>query len=558
MSLTHLCRPSYGKAVAALTGWETRLFVVIASGLLLVSSLPYMAGYVWAPAGTEFGGFLINLDDSYSYVSAMQQGMAGAWRYQVLYTPEEHPGAYLHIFYILLGKLSLPLGLNPVQTYHLLRLCCGLTMLIAAYLFLSLFLHTAQHRLAALSLIGFSSGLGWVVLLTGSTDLRGLLPVDFWMTGAYTFFTMFTFPHSAAAVTMLLLFVFLAVRHVEKPQVHTLLLAATANVVLCAIHPFTILLVWGILATYWVLLFVSRRQLPRYEAAAFVVWALAPAPLIVYFYSAFLVDRVLANWAAQNILLSPAFPRLLLGYGLLVPLAAGGALHILHRWDERKILLLAWVLAAVTLLYMPFTLQRRMVEGLHVPISVLATIGLFDGLVPYAMRSKRLSRFACWRGYTKQGLRRLLVFSVIVATFPSSLCVLVGSSASALHHDPDLFHEREEIEALEWLGRNTAVEDTVLTSYRVGRYIPARIGHRVFMGHFHETVERDNKILLAQSFFSEGTSDRDRRRVLSEYGIRYVFYGPSEKEMGASDLSQQPYLTPVYRNDLVTIYGVQL
>ena len=126
-----------------------------------------------------------------------------------------------------------------------------------------------------------------------------------------------------------------------------------------------------------------------------------------------------------------------------------------------------------------------------------------------------------------------------------------------LRHDPDLFHRREEVQAIGWLGQNTASEDTVLASYEVGRYLPARIGHRVFMGHMHETVQLSEKTRLADIFFSEDTTDRDRRRLLSEYRIRYVLYGPSEMEMGRFDPSLAPYLTPVYSNDLVAVFSVQ-
>jgi len=526
--------------------------------VVAISAVPYVLGYLAAGPQLEFGGFLIDLDDSYSYVAAMQQGIAGGWRYQVLHTPEDHPGAYLHTFYIALGKLSVLMGLSPMATYHLCRLACALALLLAAYLFLSLFLETPQARLVALSLIAFSSGLGWVVLLTGSTTLRGLSPLDFWLIDAYTFFTLFTFPHSAVAVALLLVFLFLAVKYVERPRLSILVLGAAALLGLCAIHPFSALLVDGILAAYWILLTLDRKKIIRREAAAFALWALVPVPLVVYYYSAFIRDPVLANWAALNILPSPPLAHLLLGYGILVPLAAGGVIRAFQGWNERRLLLAAWVFAAVVLLYVPFTLQRRMVEGLHVPVCTLAAIGLFECLVPCMMRAGWVCRFARWRGYTSEGLKRLLLFSVIVATFPSNLYLLASTTASVLHHNPGLFHKQEEIEAIDWLGGNTATTDTVLASYNVGRYLPARIGHRVFMGHFHETVRVNDKLQLADSFYSEDTSDSARRRLLSEYGIRYVFHGPSEKEMGRFDPSEAPYLTPVYRNELVTIYMVHL
>lgn len=284
---------------------EIGVVIGIAVVVLTASSIPYALGYCCAPEGLEFGGFVVDLDDSLSYVAAMQQGISGGWRYLVLFTPEDHPGAYLHTFYLALGKLSALLGLSPLQMYHAGRLACGLVLLVTAYIFLSLFLESREKRMVAYLLVCFSSGLGWVVLLTGSTTLAGLSPLDFWLMDAYTFFTILTFPHSAAAVTLLLLFLTLALRHIETSRLWTLILGIVSLLCLCMIHPFTALLVDGILLVYWVFLTIHRKTVPVREGLAFAIWVLVPLPLIAYYYSAFIGDPVLMNWSAQNILPSP-------------------------------------------------------------------------------------------------------------------------------------------------------------------------------------------------------------------------------------------------------------
>jgi hypothetical protein len=537
---------------------EIAVVVGIALVVLAASSLPYVLGYCCAPEGLEFGGFVVDLDDSFSYVAAMQQGIDGGWRYRVLFTPEDHPGAYLHTFYLALGKLSVPLGLSLLQMYHIGRLACGLLLLVTAYFFLSLFLESRAERMVAYSLVCFSSGLGWVVLLTGSTTLAGLSPLDFWLMDAYTFFTILAFPHSAAAVALLLLFLTLALRHIETPRLWTLIVGTVSLLFLCIIHPFTALLIDGILLTYWVLLGIHRRTVPGREGLSFAIWVLAPVPLIAYYQSAFIGDPVLANWSAQNILASPPITHLLLGYGILTPLALAGAIHLLREAQERRLLLVAWVVAALILLYVPFTLQRRMVEGLHMPLCVLATVGLFAYLVPLVMRSALAQRLARWRDYRSEGLQRLFLFSIIVATCPSNLYVIAGYGAAVSSHHPTLYYERNEVDAVDWLHEHTSATDTVLASYRIGRYVPARAGNRVFIGHFHETMHLEEKQRLADSFFQNTSGDDARRRLLSDYGIRYVFHGPAEKEMGGFDPSEASYLTRVYANESVAIYSVNL
>jgi hypothetical protein len=531
----------------------------IAVVVVAISSVPYLLGYLSATPDTEFGGFVVDLDDSFSYLAKMQQGVWDGWRYRIPFTTEEHPGAYLYTFYIALGKLSASLRLSLVLTYQLARLVAGLAMLISAYLFISAFLETREARLTAYLLVCFSSGLGWLVmLLTRSSTLLGLSPMDFWLMEAYSFFTLLTFPHASAAIAILLAFFLLALRYLTTFHFPTLLWSILALLGLCVIHPFMALPVDGTLAAYGMLLLAFRRRLVRREIAATLTWALTPIPLIAYYLSAFASDPVFGYWSAQNILPSPPLIHLLLGYGLVLMLAILGVAGLIRRRNEKQLFLVAWASSALLLAYAPLTLQRRMVEGLHVPLCILATIGLLEFLLPRALRSDRLTRFARWRGYRTDGVRRFLVFSVIVATLPSNLYLLLSVSSMALQHNSALFYERHEAEAIDWLKDNTRHSDTVLASYEIGRLIPARAGNVVFIGHIIETVQVERKRELAASFFQADSSDDFRRALLTEYGIRYVFHGPRERQLGDFDPLEASYLTPAYSNSSVTIYRVNL
>jgi len=531
---------------------------VIGLGLtvVLISSIPYVLGYLFEAQGLEFGGFLVDLDDSYSHLAKMQQGASGGWRYRILFTSEDHTGAYINTFYVGLGRASSLLGLTVMQTYQLARLFCGLSLLAMAYIFLSRFLASTSRRLVAYALICLSSGLGWLVFLSGSSLLGGVSPIDFWLMDAYTFFTVFTFPHLSAATALLLLFFALALRYFGTFELPALILGGLTLLGLSVIHPFAPLLVDSVLVAYWAILLLRRRRIPQREARAILIWALTPVPLIAYYYRAFASDPVFRTWSSQNILPSPPLAHLLLGYGIVFLLAMGGVAHVIRRKDERGLFLVAWVTSTGVLLYLPFTLQRRMIEGLHIPLCVLATVGLFEYLLPATMNAGWLHRFANWRGYGKDGLRRLVVFSVTVATFPSNLYLLSAATIPALQHDAALYYRHGEIEAVDWLGKNTDPTDTVLASYEIGRLIPARSGHRVFMGHCIETVEVERKRLLAESFFQDSTTDSARLDLLAQYGIKYVFHGPAERQLGAFDPSAVPYLRRVYNGSAVAVYCV--
>ena len=60
----------------------------------------------------------------------------------------------------------------------------------------------------------------------------------------------------------------------------------------------------------------------------------------------------------------------------------------------------------------------------------------------------------------------------------------------------------------------------------------------------------------AAEFFDKATPDSFRQDLLSRYNIKYVFYGPEERNIGAYDPSTSTFLTPVFRNGKVAIFRV--
>jgi len=89
-----------------------------------------------------------------------------------------------------------------------------------------------------------------------------------------------------------------------------------------------------------------------------------------------LTNPTLKGWYFQSF--SPAPISYLVGFGLLIPLAIIGMEKILKGKDAKYKLLLVWVFVTGVMIYFPFELQRRTVEGVHIPLAILAGIGLFS------------------------------------------------------------------------------------------------------------------------------------------------------------------------------------
>ena len=89
-----------------------------------------------------------------------------------------------------------------------------------------------------------------------------------------------------------------------------------------------------------------------------------------------------------------------------------------------------------------------------------------------------------------------------------------------------------------------------------GNFIPARIGHRVFLGHWVETLYFDAKLEMVQRFYGTTMTNVERQTLLADCGCRFVFYGPDEQSLGQFQPSAASFLRPVYDQSGVVIYAV--
>ncbi len=96
--------------------------------VVLALAVPYALAYaVPASAGASrvFAGALFNPLDGQSYLAKMRLGWGGAWTFNLPYTPEAMPGAFIFTYYLFLGHLARLTGLGLELVYHLARVLAG-------------------------------------------------------------------------------------------------------------------------------------------------------------------------------------------------------------------------------------------------------------------------------------------------------------------------------------------------------------------------------------------------------------------------------------------------
>jgi hypothetical protein len=537
---------------------ELRLAALIAVIVVTIAFLPYALGYLLPTPGWEFSGIVMNFEDSHGYLAKMRQGAEGQLLYQIPFTSEDHDGAFVGGFFLALGWICAISGLPVIWMWHLSRLFFGFFLLLAAYVFIAFFLEDTKQRLVAYFLASVSAGLGWIVLLSGRFSILGFDLIDFKMPEAHVFFTLLTFPHFALGATLLLAIFCLCILLHQTQRWRYAVMAGLAGLLLAVVHPYNLLIV-AVALGIWLLIIVWReRRLPLRELAGPVLLGLMALPVFVYYLWVFANNPAFGAWADQSGSPSPHPLHYLIGYGPLLILSLPAMVDKARKADSDGLLPLIWVLSVALLLYAPLKQQRRMVEGVHVPLSLLAAAGLYSYYLPRWERSKTLRKLVTFRqqAYSPRSFRNFMVFLVLVATVPSNLYIVASLAATTVQHTYPFFHEREENEAIEWLAQETARSDTVFGSHGTGSYIPARINHRSFAGYWAETARCHEKLGMVDRFFQEETPDAWRVGLLKEYDIAYVFYGPREELLGGFDPAEAEYLSPVFDNDLITIYRV--
>lgn len=537
---------------------DRRPWPVIAYALALIAltTLPYLLAWGQSNEDWRFSGFLIGAEDSQSYIAKMRQGAAGQLDFTLVYTTEPHQstaGIYLH--YLLPGWVighfvpeSGP-DLTPVliTAFHLLRLAAAIVYLIVLYRFISAFVLTAWLRLLAFVLATVGGGLGWLLLLTGT------LPPEFFLPEGFGFLSLFAIPHLLLTRAALLGGLLLLMRAAEDGRWRPAVGAGLCWALMAAIVPFYLAVVYALLGAWIGLVWLRARAFPRRLLVMSAAAGGLTLPLFAFYLLQFGSNPALAAWSAQNSLPTPPPLHLLLAY---LPLLIAALTALPFTWaaayDKGRLnLLLAWLLIAPILAWLPINVQRRLLEGVLIPLALLAAIGL-----------------AGWARHGRAG--RLLAGGTFAAACLSSLFILAGSVGAALTPAAPAFRPAAEAAAFAWLNGHAPRNAVVLSSFATGNALPAFTHLRPLVGHGPETIAAGEKTALVEDFFSDNLTAAERAALLAgpciapaplacSDPIGFVLFGPLERALSQNGTGANwaDGLTLVYDEAGYQIYASQ-
>jgi hypothetical protein len=560
--------------------WFVAATVALVTAVLTL--IPYWLGNLLAADDLVYMQLIMNPEDAQTYWAKMLQGANGAWLYTIPFTPEPHAAAGVGVFYVWLGQLARGLGVSLTAVWHSSRFVASLILFLTTFRFVAAFLPDRRSRWTAYLLALYGSGLGWLLFVLGQNYWLGAFPVDFKQPGAHLFFTALTFPHISLGTAVILLNV-LVLRKIgrqnfnaeaqsrrENTQVNPrqsaksaakkvwrwTILAGVANILLGVAYPFLIYIVAGTAVLTYLVLTIRQRQILWRVGWQIATIFLIPAPLYLYYLTVWRSNEVFRLWDAQAGTPAAPWPHYLVTFGPMLLLAG---LFWWKRPEQRPsfTLLWLWIFTAALLLYSPLNPQRRFIQGVHVPLAVLATAGFVQVVLPRWQNGRLWQKIITHPRYETAKLRRFVIMLFLLGMSLSNVYLWLDVTRIAALTQPDLFFRpTAEVAALDWLRENAAGSAVVLSSYQTGNLIAARSDQRVMLGHWAETVDFTGKETAVNQFFAASTSDTWRQELLRDFAIDYVWFGPREQELGRFDPAAADYLTPVYENKSITIYSV--
>lgn len=546
--------------MAAVSAEATEWRFVIATILfvLTLTSVPYVYAYLTTPPDKQFMGIMVNVPDHVQYFSWMRELTYAPLSANKL-TPEPNQPLFFNLLWWSMGRLGALLGLDYAGMFQLLRLLSGTLFMLLAYRICAWFLPDRLMRRTAFLVITFTSGFGW--FLIGLKYLWQLsdppLPLLVYIVEANTFLGILASPHFIAAA--LYVFVFdLMLRGQASGQLRYAVAAGLLALFFGWQHAYDLVLVYGILGGYGLLLLLRDRRLPMYLVkSGLIIGLISFSPAL---YSVLLTrfdplwKEVLAQFANAGVftpnplqllvLLGPAFILALFTFLRENPLRLQGV-------DDKQLFLKAWFFFNFLLIYIPTDYQIHMLNGWQIPIAILATQGLFYYVVPFIA-----SRFKAPTS-NPQSLQRTLALTLLVLILPTNLYLFAWRFFDLSRHEYPFYLYQDEIAAMAWLEHHAQPNDVALSSLTTGQYLPALTGLHAFLAHWAQTVDYYGKEAMAKEFFAKKIDNQRRQEIIQQYSVDYIFYGPAERALGNYPLETVPFLRPVFTSSQVQIYAVE-
>lgn len=505
---------------------EWRWLALVIAGLLLISSLPQIVGSFLTTPNNQYPGVSFNPHDAHTYLAKIEEGRAGEWVFRLVHTGEKDDvGAFIYIFYLLLGKVGTISGLNNILIFHIFRLICASGMLIIVYRFIALFFSEVSSRRFAFLVAALASGVGWLAAPLGITSY---IPESL-SAETFTFFQLLASPHFAFTVSLLFLTLQYTLYGLENRGWLNYLWAALTCFGATLNQAFLLVPLAALLGIYWVRLCVQQKRLLLPQMLGLLGIGISGAIPVLLVWISIARNPVFAAFMKQNIVVTDGLVSALVTFGFLIPLTALGIwwvevkfveqkteLLVLNRWR----LLSTWAIVSAVLIFAPLDFNKRLSEGVAPALACLSVLGWEHIIVPILKNSVIIN-------LVRVGLVSLLSLTPVV--------ILIVLTVLTISQRETQYYGVGEQGAFEWLRQNGSAEAIVLSDEWFSNVLPAqtKLQARPFYGHPFETLNAKEKWKEQLEFYNSATTADRRSEIIKKNNLTYlVHYPPRAKLLG--------------------------
>lgn len=485
------------------------IFTII---IFLVHFLPFFH------SENTYMGIPFNVVDTNTYLSDMRQASTGKILFSNDFTSEVTPSIQFNPLWLMMGWLSIIF--SPIFTWYTVKLIALILFFFSLNKIINLLKITQQG--IAWILVLFGSGIGYVFqILHYGFGFKLFGSADVGIPSSNSISLHLAPVHFAISVSLMILIVYYYYSFWKNKNWKTFLIFSSLTFVLGFIHLFDVITLAVAFFLYSLLLLKQGRKIKDLILYN-VIYGLFNIPPFLYTFYIFVINTTYANWNSQNLLLSPKLLHLF--FGFLIPMLLAISFISFKKVFLKKdlsnieILLVCWSVSSILLMYSPFNIQRRFIEGLNIPIMILAALGL-DLIKETAIKIK-----------IPNIVTYFFVTVFVILAIPTSIywAGKVYINVDKIY-DGDYFVpaylSQDEMKVLDWISTNVS-DSNILASYTLSNYIPRISDNRVYIGHWAQTVNFEEKKDIVNDFYSTLNFE-----LLTNTGVEYIILEENTSNM---------------------------
>lgn len=485
---------------------------------LFINNYPNYYAFLKTPIGYDFSGQASWFDpwDINVYVSAIKWGQQGNILLENLYTSLPNNPILMYPLYTLSGYFNR--NVNPFLLFHLLSLLSGIFLILIIWVLIKKFLDK-DYQLVALFLIIFGGGFG---------------SADLYVT-SFTFVSQFQRAHEAIGIILYLISLVCFYLFVTYKKVRFNIFSLLSLTVLIFFYPYYIFSYILICGTFSLLKFLRNND--KIPIKFLLLNSVITLPILLIYYN-HLSSNQTFNLVLNQKLSTPNIIEVLSGYGILF-------LLILAQLKSKKsfsgkLFLNLWFFISLFISYLPLGFARFYLRGLFFPLVILAIYGLIH-LVGNSPKKIKV-------------IILLLIILVPISTF----FIFFKRIVEVKNNNPWYYVPKENINVLLKIPVSIPYNQSILTFYQMGNYIPTEGYLKVYFGHLIQTPQSSEKVQNLVDFYGNKYDDATALSFLKRNNIIYIFYGKEEQaltlQLSKSKKLKYSFLKPMLNEKDIIIF----